>query len=849
MPEPPAATNGGKSKSKKKAKAKAAAAIAGEAKTTMAMSASNEPSDAASLTNGPPTPQQQQPASRPLPRPSGSMVTPENANNDQSDAQGPKLLVLGLRQATRRDIAANQQKCLDLLQSFSQFHVQVVFGDDPDQQNQRDDLFQISELPDEYPQVFKIDSSSGKICFVGDWDYLDASHKMGTLTKELGVEGIISMPPPPPLSPVVSPGASSPNSKKSPSHYHRKTQQQQLQERQQKYQEEQKVKAQQQAQQKQEEEKKRLAQQQFVEAPASPPRRLKHTPHSHHKKPMKDHSNHYDPEHPPVKRRGTLSDMEGYDGPWVLALCFHRNMEKEDVAHHMRCFTILETARIPFETLYGDEPANKERVDELFEFSNQPNVYPQFFKIDGDVTTYLGDWKRLENCEYRGTVRQDLGFPENHPTMSTDDSKAAMAPDEEKAKKLGPKAVEEIRNARNTSSRNVMAEANGIDDNAGDEGSNTIGAAMAAVVSGEDMNDEIQDPSTRDGDDDNPIVDVFPDPPHKGRRPQFVVLFGAKFPKPEILARQKQGFAMLEEFRIHYKSVDADDPANLEKREKMFRLSGKREVPQFYLIYPGDHMFVYGDWARFESCFNGGNLEKDLSYLVDQEDTEEEEEDEEDKMEELSKEEKVGDTPNSDLEDAKGPDQAEVPKAERVNTEEKREVQPMSKLDEPKKITQSPPPPPQEQAKAPSVSPVVAVPEKASNKRDPEGYYSDDTYDEVTQQKASVATIIAGISKHAEPEREPTVTKSEVLPQPAQLAETSAAPFDVSTLASAVEPAPATSSVYKSNESVDAADGIKEPHSHTEEVDENVATKSVDAEKMISDGETQASQGCACIIM
>ena len=87
----------------------------------------------------------------------------------------------------------------------------------------------------------------------------------------------------------------------------------------------------------------------------------------------------------------------------------------------------MDCKAIPYDTVDGADPSNKDRRNELFGISGRRGAYPQFFLVHGSTTTFWGDWDRLESCNEDGTLETELiGEKEVEETHINGDSNFAM---------------------------------------------------------------------------------------------------------------------------------------------------------------------------------------------------------------------------------------------------------------------------------------------------------------------------------------------------------------------------------------------------------------------------------------
>ncbi|VEU34897.1 unnamed protein product [Pseudo-nitzschia multistriata] len=75
-----------------------------------------------------------------------------------------------------------------------------------------------------------------------------------------------------------------------------------------------------------------------------------------------------------------------------------------------RALTMVEACGIQPEVLDASDPANALVRDELFEMSGIRGVFPQFFLVQGDRTSFFADFAELEHMNDEGTLAEWLGM-------------------------------------------------------------------------------------------------------------------------------------------------------------------------------------------------------------------------------------------------------------------------------------------------------------------------------------------------------------------------------------------------------------------------------------------------------
>mmetsp|Transcript_17367 Transcript_17367/g.25489 ORF Transcript_17367/g.25489 Transcript_17367/m.25489 type:complete len:111 (+) Transcript_17367:106-438(+) len=94
----------------------------------------------------------------------------------------------------------------------------------------------------------------------------------------------------------------------------------------------------------------------------------------------------------------------------LLVLISKGVSDRTQASNQRRAITILDSKGIPYETIDGMDPDQRDRRNELFGISGVRGNYPQFFLVQMDndggengVTSYLGDWGKLEEINDTST--------------------------------------------------------------------------------------------------------------------------------------------------------------------------------------------------------------------------------------------------------------------------------------------------------------------------------------------------------------------------------------------------------------------------------------------------------------
>ena len=115
----------------------------------------------------------------------------------------------------------------------------------------------------------------------------------------------------------------------------------------------------------------------------------------------------------------TLSDREDF----LLVLVSSSSGSTKQGRNQKRALTIIEACGIQPEVLDAADPANALVRDELCEMSGIRGVYPQFFLVQGDRTSFFADFAEVEHMNEEGTLAEWLSMelpigkmsPKNNP--------------------------------------------------------------------------------------------------------------------------------------------------------------------------------------------------------------------------------------------------------------------------------------------------------------------------------------------------------------------------------------------------------------------------------------------------
>lgn len=354
-----------------------------------------------------------------------------------------KVLVLISKQSFDRSVVQNQKNAITILDA-ERVNYTILDGSDPANKSTRNVLFSLSNLRGKYPQFFQV-SENGSKSFWGDMDKLNTANEEGRLTAELGVDSRATTPWEPTMFKDRSANVGFVGSTK-PAQEKREgmveilllISQQSL-------------------------DRSVMHKQQIVMTildsngikyktldGADPSHRIARNElftlsQIRGKYPqvfiVKDGKKHYWGDHEAVQdanEMGVLAEAlsgESFEGlsvssapstlsrrsinvpeappvqniPKVTVLVSMVSFNRSVVQDQERALHTLKSMGIPFRTIDGADPQNKETREKLFQLSGLRAIYPQFFVVHRDGTkTFWGDMGAFEASNEGGTLHQDL---------------------------------------------------------------------------------------------------------------------------------------------------------------------------------------------------------------------------------------------------------------------------------------------------------------------------------------------------------------------------------------------------------------------------------------------------------
>mmetsp|Transcript_24426 Transcript_24426/g.56921 ORF Transcript_24426/g.56921 Transcript_24426/m.56921 type:complete len:121 (-) Transcript_24426:148-510(-) len=92
--------------------------------------------------------------------------------------------------------------------------------------------------------------------------------------------------------------------------------------------------------------------------------------------------------------------------------------DRVQATNQSRALTMLNSKGVPFETIDGMDPNQRERRNELFGISGIRANYPQFFfQMEDGTTSFIGDWEKIEGINENSHLPDDI--LEANPTIET----------------------------------------------------------------------------------------------------------------------------------------------------------------------------------------------------------------------------------------------------------------------------------------------------------------------------------------------------------------------------------------------------------------------------------------------
>lgn len=92
----------------------------------------------------------------------------------------------------------------------------------------------------------------------------------------------------------------------------------------------------------------------------------------------------------------------------VLVLVSKQSIQRDVTAKQQTSLLVLHSNGIPFTMVDGSNPGNKERRNNLFDISGKPAIYPQFFILEGENTTFWGDFEAFEAANDNGNLAKEM---------------------------------------------------------------------------------------------------------------------------------------------------------------------------------------------------------------------------------------------------------------------------------------------------------------------------------------------------------------------------------------------------------------------------------------------------------
>jgi hypothetical protein len=107
---------------------------------------------------------------------------------------------------------------------------------------------------------------------------------------------------------------------------------------------------------------------------------------------------------------------------YILMLATNMGMNRTQVQNQQRATMMFNALSIPFETIDGSDPSNKDLRNELFNLSEMRGAYPQFFVVSEDEhgtpqTSFLGDWETIEGINDSSSLPAEI--LQANPTLTT----------------------------------------------------------------------------------------------------------------------------------------------------------------------------------------------------------------------------------------------------------------------------------------------------------------------------------------------------------------------------------------------------------------------------------------------
>jgi len=348
----------------------------------------------------------------------------------------PYVLVLISLQSLDRQVMVRQESLLQVLQDY-QVSYQTLDGADPLHKSRRNDLFQLSGLRAQYPQVFQVDAQ-GHTTFWGDYTQFQSTLDKHQIAREF--HGVT-----PTTTTTTTPLATN-------------------------------------------------------------------TSRIHH----------------------------------ILVLVSLQSFDREVLAHQENALAVLKSheTTIRYETLDGADPSHKTRRNELFALSGLRAQYPQFFTVTHDgATEFWGDYGRFQ--------------------MTNDANQIAM----------------ELQTSSETTTPAAPAQS-----------TNQVGSRAVAAVA--------PPPNV-------PVSLSFPN--------GLLVLVSLQSFDRSVVTNQQTAQSLLAHYQVPYSTLDGADPACKAQRNALFEISGIRaQYPQFFWVEHNTNIQFWGDWDQFQSTHERNEIAQAL---------------------------------------------------------------------------------------------------------------------------------------------------------------------------------------------------------------------------------------------
>ena len=232
------------------------------------------------------------------------------------------------------------------------------------------------------------------------------------------------------------------------------------------------------------------------------------------------------------------------EGRHLLVLISLQSFDREVVANQQQVISALDANSIKYKTLDGANQDYKARRNELFEISGIRAKYPQFFMVESDKsTTFWGDFEKFQITNDSGDMVKEFSKPlsvESSPQSTQSNEQPQQEPE-----------------------------------------------APTAIVDSSSL--EIEER-------------------------HLLVLISLQSFDREVVANQQQVISVLDANSVKYKTLDGANQDFKARRNELFEISGIRaKYPQFFMVESDKSTTFWGNFEKFQITNDRGNIVEEFS--------------------------------------------------------------------------------------------------------------------------------------------------------------------------------------------------------------------------------------------